>query len=126
MGFFFFKQKTAYEMRISDWSSDVCFSDLYLALLAEYPETLARVARIVGASSWAAHYLSQYPLLLDSLIEWRSLLEPADFHQIGQQLRSELSACLLPDGQPDLEQQTNLLRDKNGNASSREREVPEV
>src|SRR3546814_7955413 len=33
---FFFKQKTAYEMRISDWSSDVCssdlFSELYIAL----------------------------------------------------------------------------------------------
>src|SRR3546814_17369480 len=28
MEFFFFKQKTAYEMRISDWSSDVCSSDL--------------------------------------------------------------------------------------------------
>src|SRR3546814_5000029 len=28
--FFFFKQKTAYEMRISDWSSDVCSSDLPL------------------------------------------------------------------------------------------------
>src|SRR3546814_21195344 len=28
MMFFFFKQKTAYEMRISDWSSDVCSSDL--------------------------------------------------------------------------------------------------
>src|SRR3546814_18954564 len=30
--FFFFKQKTAYEMRISDWSSDVCSSDLDGAL----------------------------------------------------------------------------------------------
>src|SRR3546814_9494504 len=28
ISFFFFKQKTAYEMRISDWSSDVCSSDL--------------------------------------------------------------------------------------------------
>src|SRR3546814_2565529 len=28
--FFFFKQKTAYEMRISDWSSDVCSSDLFM------------------------------------------------------------------------------------------------
>src|SRR3546814_11566259 len=28
--FFFFKQKTAYEMRISDWSSDVCSSDLII------------------------------------------------------------------------------------------------
>src|SRR3546814_10848872 len=31
--FFFFKQKTAYEMRISDWSSDVCSSDLILQRL---------------------------------------------------------------------------------------------
>src|SRR3546814_5695643 len=31
MYFFFFKRKTAYEMRISDWSSDVCSSDLGLA-----------------------------------------------------------------------------------------------
>src|SRR3546814_7566067 len=32
--FFFFKQKTAYEMRISDWSSDVCSSDLQPEFLA--------------------------------------------------------------------------------------------
>src|SRR3546814_3206817 len=32
--FFFFKQKTAYEMRISDWSSDVCSSDLKAAGLS--------------------------------------------------------------------------------------------
>src|SRR3546814_10399216 len=31
--FCFFKQKTAYEMRISDWSSDVCSSDLLIAIL---------------------------------------------------------------------------------------------
>src|SRR3546814_4779635 len=35
--FFFFKQKTAYEMRISDWSSDVCSSDLIKYLDAQYP-----------------------------------------------------------------------------------------
>src|SRR3546814_9713967 len=35
--FFFFKQKTAYEMRISDWSSDVCSSDLLQMALREYP-----------------------------------------------------------------------------------------
>src|SRR3546814_7294548 len=33
--FFFFKQKTAYEMRISDWSSDVCSSDLGAGELAD-------------------------------------------------------------------------------------------
>src|SRR3546814_1288958 len=31
--FFFFKQKTAYEMRISDWSSDVCSSDLKMVVV---------------------------------------------------------------------------------------------
>src|SRR3546814_10106895 len=36
--FFFFKQKTAYEMRISDWSSDVCSSDLQKQL-DEFPGT---------------------------------------------------------------------------------------
>src|SRR3546814_10472440 len=35
--FFFFKQKTAYEMRISDWSSDVCSSDLSATLLSSVP-----------------------------------------------------------------------------------------
>src|SRR3546814_5830164 len=35
--FFFFKQKTAYEMRISDWSSDVCSSDLVLADAFDHP-----------------------------------------------------------------------------------------
>src|SRR3546814_4576131 len=50
--FFFFKQKTAYEMRISDWSSDVCSSDLAVvepgALPAQRPA--ARLAGdVVGA-----------------------------------------------------------------------------
>src|SRR3546814_13457984 len=43
--FFFFKQKTAYEMRISDWSSDVCSSDL-LAVLAQW-RAQARIAMTV-------------------------------------------------------------------------------
>src|SRR3546814_6275976 len=38
MFFFFFKQKTAYEMRISDWSSDVCSSDLFTAESSQSPE----------------------------------------------------------------------------------------
>src|SRR3546814_7136627 len=37
--FFFFKQKTAYEMRISDWSSDVCSSDL-----AQQQDPVAEIA----------------------------------------------------------------------------------
>src|SRR3546814_12703623 len=40
--FFFFKQKTAYEMRISDWSSDVCSSDL-----PDWAQTLGMVFSVV-------------------------------------------------------------------------------
>src|SRR3546814_4622699 len=40
---FFFKQKTAYEMRISDWSSDVCSSDLVAVPAGLGQQALARV-----------------------------------------------------------------------------------
>src|SRR3546814_10520922 len=51
--FFFFKQKTAYEMRISDWSSDVCSSDLVLAYIL---------------SGTAGLYVSDLPYLLASRV----------------------------------------------------------
>src|SRR3546814_41039 len=44
ISFFFFKQKTAYEMRISDWSSDVCSSDLWRP-----PRSAERLARVPGS-----------------------------------------------------------------------------
>src|SRR3546814_5499799 len=50
MLFFFFKQKTAYEMRISDWSSDVCSSDL-LADMA----TRLEAARLLTMQAAAAY-----------------------------------------------------------------------
>src|SRR3546814_6030923 len=40
---FFFKQKTAYEMRISDWSSDVCSSDLLLYVLVAIERVVIEV-----------------------------------------------------------------------------------
>src|SRR3546814_3515836 len=45
--FFFFKQKTAYEMRISDWSSDVCSSDLTREALVLTVDTSIGGARVV-------------------------------------------------------------------------------
>src|SRR3546814_20921319 len=55
--FFFFRQKTAYEMRISDWSSDVCSSDLGLIekakdlLLDRLDDTLEPLARVIGGKA---------------------------------------------------------------------------
>src|SRR3546814_4241635 len=61
---FFFKQKTAYEMRISDWSSDVCSSDLELAGLdggadaVEHERRASRAGAVAGGSGGleARHY----------------------------------------------------------------------
>src|SRR3546814_4978832 len=48
--FFFFKQKTAYEMRISDWSSDVCSSDLVVVIaLRDVLAAKAPVDAVIGA-----------------------------------------------------------------------------
>src|SRR3546814_7908691 len=59
MFFFFFKQKTAYEMRISDWSSDVCSSDLLYAEdpALDYRPTVGTLTAVhfppgVRAESW--------------------------------------------------------------------------
>src|SRR3546814_5242944 len=48
--FFFFKQKTAYEMRISDWSSDVCSSDLEDAAACQNEACLGRGELVVRRS----------------------------------------------------------------------------
>src|SRR3546814_1411601 len=67
---FFFKQKSAYEMRISDWSSDVCSSDLNMdSLKWSFPVAAKRQRRLL---SYQAHQvnlgpsLSLYPSLLRS------------------------------------------------------------
>src|SRR3546814_4704816 len=49
--FFFFKQKTAYEMRISDWSSDVCSSDLAPEAVAATEEGAKWIAKLVEKES---------------------------------------------------------------------------
>src|SRR3546814_19171523 len=58
--FFFFKQKTAYEMRISDWSSDVCSSDLPPPSEPEIPRA-CRYPTPHGISAVAARDRRQTP-----------------------------------------------------------------
>src|SRR3546814_9523960 len=68
--FFFFKQKTAYEMRISDWSSDVCSSDLAFNIAPDQRE-----------GDVATEYR------LDALIETLDDELDIDIEMLGSQLR---------------------------------------
>src|SRR3546814_8944068 len=73
--FFFFKQKTAYEMRISDWSSDVCSSDLYAQLCRRMDFkrqaqvfTIASVASAAAALAGALAGLGVWTLVLAPIV----------------------------------------------------------
>jgi glutamate-ammonia-ligase adenylyltransferase len=78
----------------------------YLALLAENPAALGRVARIIGASSWAAEFLNRHPLLLDELLDDRVLYAPIELDSFSRQLQAQLA---VHDG--DAEGQMNDLRE---------------
>src|SRR3546814_3380780 len=53
--FFFFKQKTAYEMHISDWSSEVCSSDLIICLWTCCSDSSARLQSDSGQTPRTGH-----------------------------------------------------------------------
>lgn len=98
-------------LKLLDLIESVAQRGAYLALLAEYPETLSRIARMMTASPWAAQYVIQHPLVLDSLIAWTTLMEPVDIGRVAAAMHDDLDACVLPDGLFDIEQQMNLMRD---------------
>ena len=77
----------------------------YLALLEQYPQALARVAELMGASPWAAQYLTQHPILLDELLDSRTLYEPPDWPDLTARVRRELH-----DAEGDVEKQMDIVR----------------
>ncbi len=77
----------------------------YLALLTEHPPILPRLAHLMGASQWAADYLTRHPILLDELLDARALLAEPDWSA----WRVELSR-LLAGHHRDAERQMDTLR----------------
>src|SRR3546814_4002674 len=77
--FFFFKQKTAYEMRISDWSSDVCSSDLWPIGDGE--------AQVDAANALASRSGRQGRKAVDRHREGRAELAAGDIDEIGNHCR---------------------------------------
>jgi glutamate-ammonia-ligase adenylyltransferase len=82
----------------------------YLALFDEYPEALARVSKVFAASTWAGQYLTQHPIVLDELLDARSLFEAPNIEAFGKDLRTALAAATLQ-GEPDIERQMDILRE---------------
>src|SRR3546814_495892 len=71
--FFFFKQKTAYEMRISDWSSDVCSSDLWKTLYVAQRDGVLATTGTYG-SIRHPQYLGFILVMFGFLLQWPTLL----------------------------------------------------
>src|SRR3546814_3049481 len=92
--FFFFKQKTAYEMRISDWSSDVCSSDLVdeVDLILKHEAEARAYRQIYAQFTKARRAVNQlqkaYDMLsgrsLKAAMQGKAVLNEADSEEIGR------------------------------------------
>jgi len=60
----------------------------YLALLMEYPQALSRLAAMMSASPWVAQYLTSRPILLDELLDARTLYAAPHWLEAAWQLRA--------------------------------------
>lgn len=79
----------------------------YMALLVENPLALSQLIKLCAASPLISHQLARYPILLDELLDPRSLYEVPERHQQQQRLEQFLGSI----DQADLEQIMNRLRE---------------
>ncbi len=102
-------------LRLMTLIKSICRRTAYLSLLCEYPTTLAHLVRLFEVSPWIAGQLSRYPVLLDELLDPRTLYRPPRRQELVTELRSRLSGITEQDLEHQLEvlrifKQTNMLR----------------
>ncbi|MEF8727817.1 MAG: bifunctional [glutamate--ammonia ligase]-adenylyl-L-tyrosine phosphorylase/[glutamate--ammonia-ligase] adenylyltransferase [Accumulibacter sp.] len=78
----------------------------YLALLQQYPQTLKKLAELIGSSSWAADYLTRHPILLDELLDSRIFDVTTDWQQFRGNLKARLAEHV-----DDTEREMDILRE---------------
>src|SRR3546814_5425738 len=78
---FFFKQKTAYEMRISDWNSDVCSSDLHIGINKLPHSDVLLLNRDLLTTGFPGQIAPGDELLqVDDVLNWTAFLETLRLH----------------------------------------------
>lgn len=82
----------------------------YLALFDEYPVALSRVAHVMSASAWASDYLRKHPIVLDELLDNRSMHAEPDHQAFRAELESRVRDAQ-HNGVPDIELQMDALRE---------------
>jgi [glutamine synthetase] adenylyltransferase / [glutamine synthetase]-adenylyl-L-tyrosine phosphorylase len=83
----------------------ICRRASYLALLAEFPESLQLVIKLCGASPWLAQYLTAHPILLDELLDTQTLYDAPDFQALQAELAKKMQAL-----EGDTEAQMDTMR----------------
>ncbi len=78
----------------------------YLALLQQYPQTLTKVAEIIGSSSWAAGYLTRHPILLDEVLDPRLYEIATDWGNFRSELQARVDEVA-----GDTEREMDILRE---------------
>jgi glutamate-ammonia-ligase adenylyltransferase len=94
--------------RLLDFFDTIARRSAYLALLTEYPHTLARVIRMMASSDWAAKYLTRHPVLMDELLDDALLHTEPDWQAFAQECRRQLQAF-----NGDTERQMDVLREQH-------------
>jgi glutamate-ammonia-ligase adenylyltransferase len=101
--------------RIMDLIESIGGRISYLALLLENPKALSHLIQLAEASPWIASFLAQHPVLLDELLDPRSLYIPPEAKQIRMKLKQRMSQAPSDDLEYQIEQlcvfkETNVLR----------------
>jgi glutamate-ammonia-ligase adenylyltransferase len=75
----------------------------YFALLIENPMALSQLVKLLSASPWIANWIAQHPILLDELLDPRSLYEPLTRERLVDELRSRLAHIPAEDEEMQME-----------------------
>ena len=89
-----------------DFFASISRRGAYLALLQQHPQTLRKVAEIIGSSAWAANYLSSHPILLDEVLDPRLYEMATDWRGFRRDLDRRLASQA-----GDVEHEMDILRE---------------